>query len=125
MIFIFTTVEQVKQIIKNYIGNEGSGGFVTGVVTSISPLIIKMNKLELTEDDLYITDNCIGISLRCKCKDNITISNKAILRSPFKVGDGVLIMVRPNSLGKNKYIIIDKIQSYLNVREVMLDYTVK
>lgn len=102
-------VEQSKRIIRNFLDYTGRGGFRTGVVLSVSPLKIKLSdKIELDAGDLYITDNCIGLQ-----------RGDEILRSPLKVGDGVLLICRPrDTTGESKYILLDRIQPYTAVREV-------
>jgi hypothetical protein len=107
---VFVTVEQCKQIIKAYLGNSGRGGFMTGIVSSVSPLIIQSGqRLEIGDGNTYVTDNCIGLKV-----------NGMELRPPLKVGDGVLILCRPDNAGGVKYIVLDRIQPFTPMREVTL-----
>lgn len=119
---MFTTVEQVKKIITNFLNKTGRGGFMTGVVSSISPLKIKAGaRLEIPEDNLYITDSCIGLVINLRHKHNYSeeaLKNKVILRQSLKVGDGVLLLCRPSAADGTKYIVLDRIQQYKETREV-------
>lgn len=109
---MFTTVEQVKTIISNYLASNGQGGFTTGTVQSTSPLVIQGGqRLEIKTDHLYITDSCIGLTLALP-------DGKVVLREPLKKGDGVLLLSRPASGGNTKYILLDRIQPYQDSREV-------
>lgn len=102
---MFTTVDQVKTIIANFLNKTGRGGFITGTVSSVSPLKIRINaRLEITEENLYISDNCIGLSLNFE----------TLVRSPLAVGDGVLLITRPSTIDGTKYILFDKIQPFIN-----------
>ena len=100
---MFTTVDQVKTIITNFLTKTGRGGFITGTVSSVNPLKIQINaRLEITEENLYISDNCIGLS----------INDDASIREPLAVGDGVVLITRPSTTDGTKYILLDRIQSY-------------
>lgn len=119
---MFTTVEQVKKIITNFLNNTGRGGFMTGVVSSISPLKIKAGaRLEIPEENLYITDSCIGLVINLRHKHNYSeaaLNNGVVLREALQVGDGVLLLCRPRTVDGSKYIVLDRIQPYKSVREV-------
>ncbi|EYE88262.1 hypothetical protein Q428_08665 [Fervidicella metallireducens AeB] len=119
---MFTTVEQVKKIITNFLNNTGRGGFMTGVVSSISPLKIKAGaRLEIPEENLYITDNCIGLVINLRHKHNYSegaLNDGVVLREALQVGDGVLLLCRPRTVDGTKYIVLDRIQPYKSVREV-------
>ncbi len=105
---MFVDVYQCKRIIRAYLDHTGRGGFQTGTVSSVSPLKIKLSeKLELDADDLYISDNCIGLKL-----------GDTVLRTPLKAGDGVLLLCRPAGMEGIKYILLDRIQPYQPIREV-------
>ena len=109
---MFTTVEQVKQIVTKMLGHSGRGGFITGTVHSINPLKIRLSdKLILTGSDLYVTENCIGV----KGTHSFT-GGTCNIRSPLKTGDGVLLICRPSGLDGSKYILLDKIQPYKETR---------
>ena len=55
----FITVEQCKRIISKYLHHSGRGGFMTGTILSVEPLTIRVeDRLTVTEEDLYITENC-------------------------------------------------------------------
>lgn len=85
----------------------GRGGFLTGSVISVSPLQIKLNdKLTLDEDDLYITDNCIGVT------GHHSMGGVCNIRPPLAVGNSVLLISKPNYEGSSKYILLDRIQPY-------------
>ncbi len=119
-------VDQVQKIMTGYMQNSGRGGFLTGKVTSISPLTIQAGKLSLDEASLYITDNCIGLVMHlehshiCSCGEtDKRLRDWVILREPFKVGDGVLLLSRPDNVDGVKYIVLDRIQPYVNIREVV------
>lgn len=136
---MFTTVEQVKTIITKFLNKTGRGGFMTGVVSSVSPLKIKAgSRLEIPEANLYITDNCIGLKINLKhshgyvdehCSGGLSdvssynkdtaqsLQNKVVLRESLKIGDGVLLLCRPNTAEGTKYIVLDRIQPYKAVRE--------
>lgn len=43
---------------------------------------------------------------------------KAVLRNPLKVGDGVLLITQPRADGRQMYILLDRIQKYSEKREV-------
>ncbi|MFV0497496.1 MAG: DUF2577 domain-containing protein [Candidatus Fimivivens sp.] len=120
----FITVEQCKTIIKNYLSASGRGGFLTGVVTSVSPLCIMLEgRLPLTAKNLYVTDNCIGLTIDLKHKHGgglEALAEPVTLRAPLAVGNGVLLMCRPGASGQ-QYILLDRIQPYSNVREVVAD----
>ena len=104
-------VDQVQKIIGNYMQNSGRGGFITGAVKSVSPLAIEAGKLQLSEGSLYITDNCIGLT--------VTIDGNPVeLRPALKPGDGVLLLCRPDNVDGVKYVLIDRIQKYISTREV-------
>lgn len=121
---MFTTVEQVKKIITNFLNKTGRGGFMTGVVSSISPLKIQVGaRLEVPEENLYITDNCIGLTINLKhdhqdIDDSKALQNGVVLRKALSIGDGVLLLCRPNTLDGTKYIVLDRIQPYSTTREV-------
>lgn len=101
-------VSQCKRIVGAYLDYTGRGGFETGTVSSTSPLRIRLNdKLELDSTDFYITDSCIGLKY-----------GSTILRSPLKQGDGVLLLCRPAGKDGMKYILLDRIQTYISVREI-------
>ncbi len=105
---MFTTVDQVKTIISNFLTKTGRGGFITGTVSSISPLKIRINaRLEITEDNLYISDNCIGIS----------INSDTTIRDPLTVGDAVILITRPSTIDGTKYILFDKIKPYVSNKD--------
>lgn len=115
------TVTQVQKIIGNYLQNSGRGGFITGIVSSVSPLTIKSgDKLILKENNIYITDSCIGLKLNLKHTQGgeEKLQDDIILRPPLKKGDGVLMISRPDTVDGVKYIIIDRIQPYQELREV-------
>lgn len=103
---MFTTVEQVKQLIQGSLKKTGRGGFLTGVVTSIAPLTIKADKLIIPQAALYVTDNVIGLRHDC-----------AILRPALKPGDGVLLLCRPDEAAQVQYIVLDRIQPYQDWRK--------
>jgi len=112
---VFTTVEQVKEIVTNLLNKTGRGGFITGVVTSVKPLKIRINqRLEISSPNIYVTSNCIGIDIY-NCE-----GYKRVFSSPLGVGDGVLLLCRPSTLDGTKYILLDKIQPYEEKREVHL-----
>lgn len=105
---MFVTIEQCKKIIEHYLSNSGRGGFMTGVVNSVSPLSISVGqRLVLDSDNAYITDSCIGLRI-----------NGVEVRPALKAGDGVLILCRPGGAGGTNYIILDRIQPYVKEREV-------
>ena len=108
---MFVTVDQCKRIIRAFLDHTGRGGFLTGIVSSTAPLKIKVSeKLELDTNDLYATDNCIGLK-----------ANGKVLRPALKPGDGVLLLCRPGSIDGIKYILLDRIQAYTMERSVMID----
>jgi len=123
---MFTTVGQVKQVIQGYMQNSGRGGFLTGVVKSVAPLAIEAEKMTLTEESLYITDSCIGLIMHYRHdhtdsmggKTDKQLQDDVILREPFKPGDGVLLLARPDTVDGVKYIVLDRIQPYQEKREV-------
>lgn len=123
---MFTTIEQVKQIMQNYLHNGGRGGFITGTIKSISPLTIQADRITLTENDLYVTDSCIGLIMHYRHKHagdsggqtDEQLQDDVILRQPFAVGEGVLLLCRPEAEDGSKYIVLDRIQPYQNKREV-------
>lgn len=107
---MFTTVDQVKQIIKNYLAGSGQGGFLTGTVESTAPLKIKCGqRLLIGAEHLYISDGCIGLRI-----------NGRQLRPALKKGEGVLLLCRPNAGDGTRYILLDRIQPYTANREVTL-----
>lgn len=110
---MFTTVEQVKQIVTKMLGHSGRGGFITGTVYSINPLRIRLSdKLILTGSDLYVTENCIGVT-----GIHSFTGQKCNIRSPLQFGDGVLLICRPSGLDGSKYILLDRIQPYIEKRD--------
>ena len=109
----FCTPNQVKQIISKYLQDSGRGGYQTGVVSSVKPLKIRLNnKIEITEQSLYISDAAIGLSVK------VGSYEKAVVRNPLKVGDGVLLITQPRADGRQMYILLDRIQKYSEKREV-------
>jgi hypothetical protein len=106
--------------------NSGRGGFITGVVASVSPLAITAGKLELEASQLYITDNCVGLTVNLEHSHVVSsggatdnrLLDKVVLRAPLRAGDGVLLLCRPDSADGVKYVILDRIQPYVNIREV-------
>lgn len=115
------TVTQVQKIIGQYMQNSGRGGFITGTVESVSPLSVKAGKLELGEESLYITDNCIGLIMNLKHDHDDgspELKDGVVLRDELKPGDGVLLLCRPDKVDGVKYILLDRIQKYKPVREV-------
>jgi hypothetical protein len=119
-------VDQVIKILNRRMQNSGRGGFLAGVVASVTPLTITAGKLELDASQLYITDNCIGLTINLQhshvvpsggSTDN-RLREKVVLRAPLMAGDGVLLLCRPDSADGVKYIILDRIQPYNNIREV-------
>lgn len=118
-------VYQAQRIISNYMQKSGRGSFITGTVASISPLTVQAGKLSLDESQLYITDSCIGLVLHlehshtCGCGDSDRrLRDRVVLREPLKAGEGVLLLCRPDNVDGVKYILLDRIQPYINVREV-------
>lgn len=106
---MFVDVNQCKRIVGAYLDHTGRGGFQTGTVSSTAPLKIKLSeKLELDETDFYVTDNCIGLQ-----------RGDTVYRPPLKNGDGVLLLCRPAGSDGVKYILLDRIQTYQTVREVL------
>ena len=109
----FCTPNQVKQIISKYLQDSGRGGYQTGVVSSVKPLKIRLNnKIEITEQSLYISDAAIGLSVK------VGSYEKAVLRNPLKVGDGVLLITQPRADGRQMYILLDLIQKYREYLEL-------
>lgn len=112
---MFTTVTQVKEIVISFLNKTGRGGFITGVVTSVDPLKIRINqRLEISSSSLYITSNCVGVSI------SITDGGGGEFSAPLAIGNGVLLLCRPATLDGSKYILLDKIQPYINQRVVVL-----
>lgn len=93
-------------------GKTGRGGFLTGTISAVSPLKIRINqRLEISETNLYVTENCIGLkgahsSTGAKCQ----------IRKPLAVGDGVLLLCRPASDEGSKYVLLDRIQPFTEER---------
>lgn len=131
---MFVTVEQCKQIISNFLGHSGRGGFMTGVVTAVAPLaIVAEDRLPITAADLYVTDSCIGLSVnlahahRYEDTDEAkpttktsesALQNGVVLRRALQVGDGVLLLCRPDNIDGVRYILLDRIQPYSTARAV-------
>lgn len=115
-------VDQVQRIIGAYMENSGRGGFMTGTVKSVEPLIINAGaKLVLEADDIYIADNCTELILKLRHKHDggeEQLLDKIVLREGLKKGDGVLILTRPDNVDGVKYIIVDKIRKFTATREV-------
>lgn len=119
-------VDQVQKIMGNYMQNSGRGGFITGTVTALSPLTVQAGKLTLDESQLYITDSCIGLAMHLEhshtcpsCGEtDKRLRDFVILREAFKPGDGVLLLCRPDNVDGVKYIVLDRIQPYIELREV-------
>lgn len=119
-------VDQTQKIIGNYLQNSGRGGFVTGVVESVEPLTVRAGKLVLEEESLYITDSCIGLIMHLEHQHTSScggtdkrLRDWVILRPALKAGDGVLLLCRPDNVDGVKYILLDRIQPYQQVREVV------
>lgn len=109
---MFTTVEQVKQIVTKMLSHSGRGGFCTGTVISTDPLRIRLSeKIALTAQDLYVTDSVIGLE-----GVHSFSGSTCVLRPPLKSGDGVLLLCRPSGLEGSKYILLDRIQKYTEKR---------
>ncbi len=116
----FITVEQCKQIVKNYLAASGRGGFLTGKVLSVAPLKIELESgLQLTAADLYITDHCNGIAINLKHDHGGTeaLQDGVVIRRGLAPGDGVLLIARPATRDGQQYILLDRIQP-LGAREV-------
>lgn len=106
---MFVDVQQCKRVVQAYLDHTGRGGFITGKVSAVSPLKIRISdKLELDADDLYVTDNCIGLR-----------QGGTEYRPPLKTGDAVLLLCRPADRDAGiRYILLDRIQPYRATREV-------
>lgn len=138
---MFTTVEQVKSIVQSFLHRTGRGGFMTGTVTSLAPLAVQVGpRLLIPASHLYVTDNCIGLVVVMQHNHRVNEHTTEIaqehshridahmtdqrlrplveLRRPLRVGDGVLLLCRPQRGGDTKYILLDRIQPYSEVREV-------
>jgi len=79
--------------------------------------------LQTTEEDLYITENCIGLIMHFKHdhkgKVPPDLKNDVVVFRPFEPGEGVLLLCRPGHADKGeKYILLDRIQPYQVKREV-------
>lgn len=119
-------LEQIKKIAADSVGASGRGGFLTATVTAIAPLAVTLESgLQLIAADLYITDNCIGltISLMHTHTDGSGSTGEGLknvlqLRRPLQVGDGVLLLSRPESADGTKYILLDRVQPYISSRGV-------
>lgn len=116
------SVEQCKRIISGYLSHSGRGGFTTGVVKSISPLIINVdNRYDIGTDNLYVTENCIGLIMHFKHSHEHAperLKDDVVVRAPLQPGDGVLLLCRPDHLDNARYILLDRIQPYQIQREV-------
>lgn len=133
---MFITVEQCKRIINGYLTHSGRGGFMTGVVKSVAPLIVTTDgQTEVIAADLYVTDSCIGLLLNLEHGHNYedtekdgeaptdkdsekSLRNQVVLRRGLAPGDGVLLLCRPDNIDGVKYVLLDRIQSYMIAREV-------
>lgn len=123
----FVNVNQCKTIIKNYLSAGGRGGFVTGVVSSVTPLRIMLEgRLPLSESNLYVLDGVSGLTLNLKHKHASTpeaLTKPVTLRAPLAAGDGVLLLTRPGTEQK-QYILLGKMQPYAITKEVVADAAV-
>jgi hypothetical protein len=109
----FCTPNQVKQIIKRYLDDTGRGGYQRGEVTSVSPLKIKLNdKIEISEASIDVTDSAIGLHV------SVPEHGTATLRDNLKIGDGVLLITQPRADGKQRYVLLDRMQPYTASRTV-------
>lgn len=103
-------VEQCKRVVTKYLDYTGRGGFKVGTVISTSPLTVQLGpKIQLTGDQLYVTDSCTELQV-----------NGQVLRPGIKSGDGVLLICRPGSGDTTQYILLDRIQPYTPGREVTI-----
>lgn len=109
---------------------------MTAVVTSTTPLVVTTESgMSILASDLYVTDNCIGLLLNLthdhKHEDtekdgqpptektsDPALRNQVVLRRGLAVGDGVLLLCRPDSIDGVKYILLDRIQPYIGARVV-------
>ena len=105
----------IKMLVKQMMDNCDLSDIVTGTVTSVSPLAIKIDaKITLTDDFLVLTNNVrnydvdvsfnwdstpTGISLPTKAKCKV--------HNALKVGDDVLLV---QQTGGQMYIVLDKIK---------------
>lgn len=116
------TVEQCKRIIAGYLSHCGRGGFTTGIVRSVSPLIIRVeDRYDVGIGNLYVTENCIGLIMHYRHEhehDPQRLRNDVIVRRPLQIGEGVLLLCRPDHLDNSRYILLDRIQPYRVQREV-------
>lgn len=119
------TVAQCKQIISQYMAASGSGGFLLGTVTATNPLsVVLENGLQLTAADLYVTDNCIGLTVNLNHTHTSStgieegLKTPVQLRRPLQAGDGVLLISRPENADGTKYILLDRVQPYTASRGV-------
>lgn len=114
--------QQVLQTVQKYLQKTGRGGFRTGVVTSVDPLKIRISdRLELPGSYFYITDNCLGLSVNLRHQHgegSPSLQDQVMLRPSLKSGDAVLILCRPADKDGTKYILLDRIQPYMEKREV-------
>lgn len=115
--------EQCKRIIENYLGHSGRGGFCTGVVKSTEPLVINVDsRYDVSAECIYVTDSCIGLVMHFRHEHGNggfeKLQNDVIVRRPLQAGDGVLLLCRPDSLDKTQFILLDRIQPYILLREV-------
>lgn len=133
---MFITVEQCKKIIMQYLGHSGRGGFMTGTVSTVAPLsVVTESGFPIAAGELYVTDGCIGISVslaHTHKHDDVekegaaatekdtkpALQDHVVLRRALAVGDGVLLLCRPDRLDGVKYILLDRIQPYTVAREV-------
>lgn len=133
---MFITGEQCKKIIGGYLGHSGRGGFMTGTITAVAPLsVVTEGGFPIAADELYITDSCVGLALslaHTHKHDDVekegaaavekdtrpALRDHVVLRRALAVGDGVLLLCRPDRLDGVKYILLDRIQPYSIAREV-------
>ncbi|WDV47458.1 DUF2577 domain-containing protein [Clostridiaceae bacterium M8S5] len=116
-------LEPIQSAIKNYLESADLADLLYGVVTSISPLKIKINqKLELPSQALLLTSSVIKKEIELKhvhkyedsTKESSTVKNtqealkeKIIITEGLKINNKVMLLKVNNG---QKYIVLDKLQ---------------
>lgn len=125
---MFTTVDQVKLIVKNMLHSITLPMLLIGTVSSTEPLRVRINQdIEIDEENIWVTKNVLGWSLNVDHQHQYTDASGAgvetkmtdtkpsrqyTLEEPLKPGDKVLLL---RNLGGQKYLLIDKVRSYRDI----------
>lgn len=125
---MFTTVDQVKLIVRNMLHDITLPLLVIGTVSGTAPLRVQLNQhTEINEENIWVSKNVLGWSLNVDHQHEYTDTHSSgvdtklttknpgrqyFLEEPLKVGDKVLLL---RNLGGQQYLLIDKLRRYQDI----------